>query len=392
MNKSDVRPLWTIPSQVRKARELVGLSLSNAAVRIGVPVQLLSAWEEGKGEPSMAQLRQLSEVYKRAMRFFFVLEEVVPFTEYRRLPQDQRAELSYETRRAWAEFENWCRLSWELELLLELPAEVRLRQVQLIDKSEIVAAQERNWLREVGLQVEAPPPSKMGYRQVFQEYRMSIESIGVKVFAVEMPVAEIRGAAWWHKEYGPAILVNQNDGVAPKLVTLLHEYAHLLLREVGSGAVCDWEGEDDAEQFARRFSAALLVPEESLLSTLKRRDLLAERDWDDKVLESLARTFKVSKHVIAISLENLRLAKRGFYRERRDVWQRELSEKGAFWGKGKRRPDWQIHIEDSLGLRYEKLVQQAFNKGLLTKADLMRYLGRPLSDVDRWLEWRSESG
>ena len=391
INSIDASSRWVIPEQLRKARESLKLWPGDVASEIGISEDDLRKWEEGEYTPSLAELRSLSGLYRRPIRFFLVSEEVLPVSDYRLIPPEKRGIFSRETRQALVDFENWCRRLWELEQLLEIPSEVRIGQARLEEDTEEVATRERKRLEQVGLKATAPPPARFGYRDVLKDYWSSIEKLGVKIIALDIPVEEARGASWWHPEYGPAILVSQRDWTAPRLFTLCHEYAHLLLGEKDSTLLCDMKGESNIERFTNRFSAGLLVPVGAFRDGLQRRGWAGRREWDDYALGSLAQTFKVSRDVIAIRLEEMRLAEEGFYSRKRAEWDQELPELPPRM-RVPRRPQWRIHIEARLGLRYEGFVLRAFREGRLTWADLPRYLDLSAQKIEQWLTSRATSG
>ena len=386
LNSFDTQSTWVIPEQLHRARASLGLTLEQAAEKIGVLPDDLRDWEGGRVGPPLPGLRRLSAVYKRSIRFFLVHEETQSVIDYRLVPAEKRTMLSTEAREALIDFEDLCRRSWELEQILETPSEPRLQQAQLTEDFEELAVRERTALREAGLTVTAPPSSRSTVREVLLGYRNAIESLGIKVFALQLPVPEVRGASWWHPEYGPAILLSQRDWTAPRLFTLAHEFGHIILRESGT-PVCDLRGEVDVERFANRFSASLLVPADAFWDRLRTRGWVDREAWDDAALGSLAGTFKVSRDVIAIRLEELGLAASGFYRLKRAEWDQQVPT-FAWRSRVGRRPGWQIHIEDALGPRYEGLVLSAFREGHLTWADLTRYLGLRVEELQRWLDYK----
>ena len=60
------------PAVLKWARESAGLTPELAARKATLAVERLSAWEAGKLRPTFAQLRKLSEVYKRPLAAFYL--------------------------------------------------------------------------------------------------------------------------------------------------------------------------------------------------------------------------------------------------------------------------------------------------------------------------------
>src|SRR5579871_6865871 len=63
------------PSLLEWARDACALSVETAADKIGVKPERVEAWEKGLSAPTISQLRKASEVYRRAVSFFFLNEK-----------------------------------------------------------------------------------------------------------------------------------------------------------------------------------------------------------------------------------------------------------------------------------------------------------------------------
>lgn len=68
----------TSASRFREARELAGMSQTEAATRIGVPQPTLSRWETGKSDPNATHLVALCKLYRRSA------DELLGLTSFRR--------------------------------------------------------------------------------------------------------------------------------------------------------------------------------------------------------------------------------------------------------------------------------------------------------------------
>ena len=82
-------PALVKPALLVWARERSGLKLQEAAAKMGMDADDLRDWENERERPSIAQLRKLSEVYKRPLAVFFLQEPPTDFDaqrEFRRLP------------------------------------------------------------------------------------------------------------------------------------------------------------------------------------------------------------------------------------------------------------------------------------------------------------------
>ena len=102
---------------------------------------------------------------------------------------------------------------------------------EVTDSPSLAASTER---QRIGYSVSV----QLGWlnsREAFLRWREAIE--GEKVFTYQLPLGEddARGFAIWDDSRRmPIIVVDQGEeGYGPKVFTLLHEYAHILLRQGG---------------------------------------------------------------------------------------------------------------------------------------------------------------
>src|SRR6266851_7017564 len=95
------------PELLRWGRETAGLSLEAAAKKIDVKPERLLSWESGDARPSIPQLRNLADAYKRPLAAFYLPAPPAPLErprDFRKAPGDGPREdspaLLYEIRRA----------------------------------------------------------------------------------------------------------------------------------------------------------------------------------------------------------------------------------------------------------------------------------------------------
>jgi transcriptional regulator with XRE-family HTH domain len=95
------------PTVLTWARESAGLPVELAAKKAAIPSERLAAWERGEQRPTFAQLRKLSEVYKRPLAIFYLKEPprgFQPMHDFRRAAEratiPNSPELTMEIRKA----------------------------------------------------------------------------------------------------------------------------------------------------------------------------------------------------------------------------------------------------------------------------------------------------
>jgi Zn-dependent peptidase ImmA (M78 family) len=125
--------------------------------------------------------------------------------------------------------------------------------------------------------------------EAWSAWRAAVEGLGVLVSQFRMPVRELRGFFLSSASEPAAIVVTGKDRVRPRLFTLFHEYAHLIL---GSAALCipfpAAVRRRTVEGFCNEFAGELLVPAEALLEQEAAQRLCGLDSFADELLLPLA--------------------------------------------------------------------------------------------------------
>jgi Zn-dependent peptidase ImmA (M78 family)/DNA-binding XRE family transcriptional regulator len=368
------------------ARQTARLSLDQAAGKAHVTVEKLASWEGGESRPSIPQMRKLCQAYRRPLAIFYLPRPPTQFEairDFRRLPEERRGEMSPALALAVRMARE--RREVALELLQDLGIEPVTFSLSLTPGEDPEAAAE-------GVMATLLPGGvdrrewKSGY-DAFNFYRAALESAGVLVFQAEdVDVAEMRGFAIIDPVL-PVVVVNIKDAPVARCFSLLHELAHLALRE---GGLCDLEvGEGlppgAMEVFCNRVAGAALVPRAELLSDERVRRPEGGR-WSEEVLRDLSRRFQVSEEVVVRRLLDLGKTTDAFYRERRRVYAdraRLESEQRALGDarSGFATPD--KKAVSRAGPFFTRLVLTSYYQEKITSSDLSAFLGVRLKHVPR---------
>jgi len=90
------------PSILVWARESLGLSLTEVALKLDKDRETIQEWEYGTSFPTLAQLEKLAyNIYKRPLAVFFLPKppkESTPKQDFRTLPENEISNLSPELR------------------------------------------------------------------------------------------------------------------------------------------------------------------------------------------------------------------------------------------------------------------------------------------------------
>jgi Zn-dependent peptidase ImmA (M78 family) len=271
----------------------------------------------------------------------------------------------------------------------------------------IYAMQEKQeWMREQQLQNEVPPLSFVGalkkhwpekqasekireQLKLFEQWaecssednrlevlREAADELGILVFfngIVEnnthrpLDREEFRGFVLTDN-YAPLIFINRNDTLTAQLFTLAHELVHLALGKESGVFNLPYLGANgkDVERICNATAAELLVPA-----------ALFKRKWTNiNKIETLAKTFGVSKAVIARRAFDLDLIRRDtffdVYRELQTEWE-FLKEKN----KNEKKSGGNFYHTTNVRLSryFSRAVIDAFYTGGLLQRDAYHLLG-----------------
>ncbi len=387
---------WVNPSVLRWARERLRLTPDDVARESRalarshfapiLPEELLG-WEEGTGgEPTLAQLETLAEIYLCPVGWFFL--DAPP---QQRLPLSLRGgardltALSAPTRRAMERFFELAR--WTVVLLGQLDRqwEVRIRPREISPSLSEVEERAREYRQRLGWTETVRREMASDPREAFHWWRRTVEGLGVFCFELPLDPQEVRGAALWHEGI-PFILVNHEDREAAtgRIFTLLHEFAHLVSAE--ETFVCDFHEtsrRESLEPFANRFAARLLLTPEELIARLEQLGAGEPREeWSDSLLDKARQPFFVSRDVVAILLEEMGLAPRGFYEQKRQQWEGQKR-----WGRGGRRPTRNEQKLQEVGYSMLRLLDRAAQEPGFSWMDAALMLGLKVEKLEQFLQW-----
>jgi len=318
---------WVNPKSLEQARERLGLTHEEVAEQAeqlggeyeGITAEALGAWEAGTEEPELRHLEALSQIYVCPVGWFFLsrIPTEALALDFRGVAS--RSVVGASGMQTLSRFQDLA--DWAEDVAIETGqlAALSIGQARLNDPIDQVVKAER---QRVGFdaRVRSQWRSK---DDAFGWWRRRIEALGVFCFMMRLPTSQVRGASYCGARGAAFVLVNSEDAesASGRMFTLLHEYAHLLLRE---SLVCDFRGSRGGtrvERFANRFAAGMLLDRSELNERLQELDLLEVRQhWGDALLDKIREPLYVSRDVISIYLEDLDLAPKGFYAMKRGTW------------------------------------------------------------------------
>jgi Zn-dependent peptidase ImmA (M78 family)/transcriptional regulator with XRE-family HTH domain len=319
------------PALITWARETAGFSVADAAARLGMTEDEFAAWEsvDSQDAPSIPQLRRIAGLFRRPLAVFFLTEVPRRFEVMRDLRRLPGAGLRHFSPALQMEI----RASNERrELARELASDLDERvkrfnaSAKIADDPEAVGQNIRTLLGVTNdLQFKWKDADG---RAAFNAWRTRIEELGVLVFQTTTFASEEASGFAISAEELPVIAVNRKDTLTRRTFSLLHEFAHLMIRISG---VSDIEAdvsrppEDQrVEIFCNRVAAAALIPKASLLSqNLVIDHGMKSTGWRDGEISDLAKSFGVSREALLRRLLTFDRTTQEFYSLKRAQYNAE---------------------------------------------------------------------
>lgn len=356
-----------VPAECRVlkwAREACGLTIEGAANLLGCRPALLREIEEGRKQPSASMFRSMASYYGFPEATLLAADPP-PLPE---IPRDHRTfegrapQLTYPTLLAI----RMVQLRQEaIKDLAEIDPEIQppiLRRHMRADNPETIASAER---RRFG--VGPATQLQLSADKLWMTYRMRIEAMGISVYIEDFPIEDCRGVSLFVDDF-PAIILSANERRPQwKLFSLLHEYAHILIREPG---ISDQRRttRDPVERWCNQFAAAFLMPEPVIATVLAvTRD--TPQEFDVATLDKAASYISTSISALALRLEDLGYAPAGYYNRIRSMINPPTPRKPMTG-----RPPRKFVVLNQLGHRFAGEVLGSVERGAITTLEASRVL------------------
>ena len=339
-------------TRLKHAREQLGLKMQQITDQTGIGISSLSEWENGKREPSFAQLSLLATSYSKDVGFFLSNEplqaqEVVLWRE---------KPVSGSAKKIEQQLISLAKHYQRLEQLCGDPRPCKLQQskLQAAEFNQTVACSIAHDFRKKYSLGDRPASSLMS---VLEEY------CRVKVFHLDFDPSGTAACAY-SEHFGAAILLNSKNIRWRRNFDLAHELFHLLTWNSFRNGEAHGETSSEEETLANQFASCLLMPTEPLtLAVHFQCDENQQLDYDD--LFEIARQFDVSVIALVWRLVDLRFIKRDVAKQindairgRVEIWDSRKSETPPL------RP-----------VRFEALALEAIEKGLISTGKFAQFMG-----------------
>ena len=354
-----------IASHLKTARKSLGLTLVEAAKRLGFPsYQTLKSLEDGQREIKASELLKLSKVYFVSIGRLLGEKEIQLGNTFlwRKPPQVKikkqiEAEISYR-----------CEQYNLLEKLLNLKA----KRIQLFNVTidDISSNNDVDNLSE-----RFCDSLSLGSRPAFTLQKVLEQNIGVKILFETIP--EGSAISTFSNEFGAVIVINSDEAPWRRNYDLAHELFHLVTWKIVSEKdLKDQSFFTDIEKKADRFASILLLPEKEVRKEIADR-IEIQKEFTYSDLVDIAREFGVSTKALLYRMANLRFIKWEDADKR--AKDRELTE----ISKQKRRHEWG---EKPRSERFTSLAVRCLRKGLISRGKFAEMVGIDRSEIDDFIE------
>ncbi|CAN5721110.1 XRE family transcriptional regulator [soil metagenome] len=379
---------WLNPDVLKWAREWRGRTLEEAANRARKDVEVIEAWERGEKTPTVKQARKLADYYDRHF-----LELLLPYPP--ELPEPVRLpdfRMHHGVKPPVQEWELQDILQWtETQRInaLDLYGEIGEQPPEfpedlfasLRDNHEVVAARSRELL-DFPIQTQVDMTLK-DTGKLPDILRHQFERIGVLTLK-RSDLAKLRVRGICIAEFPLPAIVFTKESPGAQAFSLVHEFAHVLLRRSGVSGPLDrrTERKSDIERWCNRFTGAFLMPEGYLRMVVGPPPALPADRIEDARLKKAARKMSVSEHAMLIRLVHLGYVHRDYYwNEKRPEFERQ--EEG--FNSRARSNYYGSRYRSTQGDLYTGLVMEAWGTDRITNHNAAEFMGiknlRHLNDI-----------
>jgi len=368
------------PQVIEWAIKSSGYSIERLSRELDISQNLFNEWFEGKKQPTLKQVEQLSKYLKRPLAAFFLPkppeEKPLP-KDYRMIPGkegifDPKTILAIRTARRLQE------ISKELSENLNHDLTPRISFVKMLEDPKKIADDYRNKFQITEeIQKKWKDPNK-----TFNVLRELIEKQNIFVFQISMSEKDVSGFAL-SDDTPPVIVVNSKEQIKRRIFTLMHEFGHILLKNPGidvpeNGFLPETKNIPPIEKWCNEFASAFLLPESIAMDIFnKNKNTLTETE----TLNKLSNNYKVSKAMLLYNMRKLNYITDSQYKE---IYKRPQKEKNENKSKGWPLPDNKCISQK--GKKFISLVSENVKNEFITDVDAFDYLSIKSKEYDKILQ------
>ena len=371
------------PGVFKWLRETSGWTYDDVSKRLKTRIENVREFEEGRKNPTLRQVKELSRGFRRPLAAFFLPEpkkEPPLPTDYRMLP-GKKDVFDKKTILAIRKARSLQNISRELSQNIKYETTHGIKKLQFTNNPETTAEEFREKFK---LTDEKQIKFKDTYK-LFNYLRDILEDMNIMVFQVSMPVEDARGFTL--ADDSPAVIVvNTKDKIEARLFSMMHEFAHILLGEtaIDLPELSITTG-NNIEKWCDEFASSFLLPEEIAKKIFEedgRENLTAT-----KTLNKTSRRYKVSKALLLFRMHKSDYISKTEYKETLDRYKPKevpVKEKKEEKKTGGGIPSDKKCLSE-MGTKFVSLVANNFDGNFITYSDALNYLSIKSKNFDRVL-------
>ena len=368
------------PDVLEWARLRAGISVEEAAKKAHVSPDRVAAWEAGDTIPTPRQARILAKHYDRPFLEFFAKEvpevqdlQLVPDYRFHTKPTRPVEERTLRQVQAWAEEQRLNVLDL-FDMLGEQPGTFpEGLYAETSEDVEDVAQRARQHL-DFSVRDQTSLSNSMKYK-LPNIIRSKFSSCNVLVLK-ESALGKFRTRGICLFAAPLPVIVYGNEAPGAQSFTLVHEFAHVLLRKSAISAYPRFGRTKNpnklVEGWCNRFAAAFLMPEEEIQREMRKPDNPHSEISDARISEMASR-FGVSRQAMLIRFVTLNYVEAKYYwRVKRPQF---IEEEEQYEPPPARSPYYGTRYKSRLGEYYTGLVMEAWNAGAITAHNAAEFMG-----------------
>ncbi len=375
------------PNVVRWALESGGWDVNELAKKSNISEDIINKLQSKETKIELTKLEKIAKCVKRPLAVFFLPKPPIEseLTDYRKIAGTKKEKLSKKTLAAIRESRYLQSVSKELLEMQSMNMKPKIRNYSLKFDPEEVAKIERIHLGFESEDELLSKETRKSTRIFYNKLREKIESFNIFVYQLSMSIEEARGFTLTDG-FPRTIVVNSADSYKPKIFTLLHEYAHILLKTDGicmPNSNLPKNNNDElqrVETWCNVFAGSVLMPRQEFLDQASK--------WEEKlespkeIINKLSSQFNASKQAVVVRMLriNPKTSFSDFYQTNFEEIKKEEMTKTKKKGKGGPHP---IDIcLSQKGRKFVSLVFESKEKQMVNYSDVIDYLHLNLKYFD----------
>lgn len=353
-------------------RESSGWSKEEVAKKLDTSVDVIEAIEKGERKPTLRQLKELSNAYKRPLASFLLsepLKEAPMPKDYRMLPGRNNV-FDRKTIHVIRKARGLQEVGKELLINFNDTAKPKVTNHRISDNPEAIALKYRE---TVNLTPEKQRKFKTHY-EFYGYLRDVFEEMNILVFQFSMPIEDARGFALTD-DTPNVIVINSADAIEARVFSLMHEFGHVLLGDTAIDLPhFSYTPDHRVEKWCNTFASEFLVPK-----ALVKADFTAAGDaiTDSSTLIKLSRKYNVSKGMLSYKMFKMDFISKEEYEEILDRYKPSEPEPQLDDEEDEKKDGGipaDIKCLSAVGHKFVSMVAENYDRNFITYTDALNYL------------------